>query len=254
MPLDLDNPDARLLELLNEGQVTQVVCDAEQTQRLSGIIARLGAPINLVCYGDYPASEQAAELRLPAAQELAYVLFTSGSTGKPKGALLEHRGMLNHMLAKIQDLGMNAADVLAQTAPVTFDISVWQALTGLYTQASTVVYGKQQQLDPAVFCQRLKQDGVTILEVVPSYFAILLEYLEQTPCDLAPLRVLLLTGEALKHELVMRWFALYPEIKLINAYGPTEASDDITHHVLLRHRAMPLCRLANLFRTCGFIY
>ena len=56
--------------------------------------------------------------------------------------------MLNHMLAKIQDLGMNAADVLAQTAPVTFDISVWQALTGLYTQASTVVYGKQQQLDP----------------------------------------------------------------------------------------------------------
>lgn len=231
MPLDLDNPDARLLELLNEGQVTQVVCDAEQTQRLSGIIARLGAPINLVCYGDYPASEQAAELRLPAAQELAYVLFTSGSTGKPKGALLEHRGMLNHMLAKIQDLGMNAADVLAQTAPVTFDISVWQALTGLYTQASTVVYGKQQQLDPAVFCQRLKQDGVTILEVVPSYFAILLEYLEQTPCDLAPLRVLLLTGEALKHELVMRWFALYPEIKLINAYGPTEASDDITHHV-----------------------
>lgn len=43
--------------------------------------------------------------------------------------------MLNHMLAKIQDLGMNAADVLAQTAPVTFDISVWQALTGLYTQA-----------------------------------------------------------------------------------------------------------------------
>ena len=84
-----------------------------------------------------------------------------------KGALLEHRGMLNHMLAKIQDLGMNAADVLAQTAPVTFDISVWQALTGLYTQASTVVYGKQQQLDPAVFCQRLKQDGVTILEVVP---------------------------------------------------------------------------------------
>lgn len=63
------------------------------------------------------------------------MLFTSGSTGKPKGALLEHRGMLNHMLAKIQDLGMNAADVLAQTAPVTFDISVWQALTGLYTQA-----------------------------------------------------------------------------------------------------------------------
>lgn len=231
MPLDFDNPDARILELLNEGQVTQVICDTHQIERLSDLILKHSSPINLICYGDYPIIDHPVSLQLPELQELAYVLFTSGSTGKPKGALLEHQGMLNHMLAKINDLNMTSIDVLAQTAPITFDISVWQALTGLYTGASTVVYSKQQQLDPASFCQQLKQDGVTILEVVPSYFAILLEYLEKVPNDLEPLRVLLLTGEALKHELVMRWFALYPEIKLINAYGPTEASDDITHHV-----------------------
>jgi amino acid adenylation domain-containing protein len=231
MPIDFDNPDARILELLSEGRVAQVICDVKQSERLSRLIAQSSTPVCLIRYGDYPAISNPAVLPLPEMQELAYILFTSGSTGKPKGAMLEHQGMLNHIQAKTRTLNMQAVDVLAQTAPATFDISVWQALTGLYTQACTVVYSKQQQLDPASFCEQIKQDGVTILEIVPSYFAILLEYLEQAPRDLRPLRVLLLTGETLKHELVMRWFALYPEIELVNAYGPTEASDDITHHV-----------------------
>jgi surfactin synthase thioesterase subunit len=42
------------------------------------------------------------------------------------------------------------------------------------------------------------------------------------------------TGEALKYELVQRWFALYPDIKLVNAYGATEVSDDTMHEVLDR--------------------
>ena len=40
-----------------------------------------------------------------AADQLAYIYFTSGSTGEPKGAMCEHAGMLNHLHAKIDDLG-----------------------------------------------------------------------------------------------------------------------------------------------------
>ena len=36
--------------------------------------------------------------------QLAYLYFTSGSTGEPKGAMCEHAGLLNHVLAKIDDL------------------------------------------------------------------------------------------------------------------------------------------------------
>ena len=53
---------------------------------------------------------------------LAYVIYTSGSTGKPKGAMVEQRGMLNHLFAKVVDLELTAADVVAQTAPACFDI------------------------------------------------------------------------------------------------------------------------------------
>ena len=61
-----------------------------------------------------------------AADQLAYIYFTSGSTGEPKGAMCEHAGMLNHLYAKIEDLQIGAGQVVAQTAPQCFDISLWQ--------------------------------------------------------------------------------------------------------------------------------
>jgi surfactin synthase thioesterase subunit len=59
-----------------------------------------------------------------------------------------------------------------------------------------------------------------------------LSYLEQQPRELADLRCVSVTGEALTKELVRRWFAAEPEIKLVNAYGLTETSDDTNHEVM----------------------
>ena len=62
--------------------------------------------------------------------QLAYIYFTSGSTGEPKGAMCEHAGMLNHLYAKIDDLEIGDGQVVAQTAPQCFDISLWQLVSG----------------------------------------------------------------------------------------------------------------------------
>ena len=49
------------------------------------------------------------------------MIYTSGSTGVPKGAMVEQRGLLNHLLSKISELELSASDVIAQTAPQSFD-------------------------------------------------------------------------------------------------------------------------------------
>lgn len=236
LPLDPALPDARLEELIAEGDVAMVVCASHQLPRISQLARAGRRAVDVVVLSPAPATmhcDYRPELP-PSLPDLAYVLFTSGSTGKPKGAQLEHAGMYNHMLSKIEELALVGADVLAQTAPVTFDVSVWQALTGLVAGARTVVYSREIQLDAASFIDRLNADGVTVLELVPSYFAIVLDYLERQAgaVRFATLRALILTGEALKQEMVNRWFALQPAIQLVNAYGPTEASDDITHCIL----------------------
>jgi amino acid adenylation domain-containing protein len=171
-------------------------------------------------------------------KNLAYIIYTSGSTGKPKGAMVEHIGMMNHIQAKINDLRITANSIVIQNAPHTFDISVWQFFTAFIVGGKTIIYPDDLIMEPDRFLFRLIRDRVTILEVVPSYLAILLETLENQPglinsqTAYLPLNYLLVTGEEIKPALIEKWFEKYPGIKMVNAYGPTEASDDITHYIM----------------------
>ena len=71
--------------------------------------------------------QPAAGLRLrprAAPHGLAFVIFTSGSTGRPKGSLLEHRGLVNQVVAFNRSVGLTSADVAFQFASLSFDMSV----------------------------------------------------------------------------------------------------------------------------------
>jgi amino acid adenylation domain-containing protein len=173
------------------------------------------------------------DVGLPVApDQLAYIYFTSGSTGEPKGAMCEHAGMLNHLFAKIDDLAITADTVVAQTAPQCFDISLWQLISALLVGGQTVVIGQDSILDVNRFVDEVILGEVEVLQVVPSYLDVVLARFEGQQGDLGRLRVVSTTGEALKAELVRRWFARFPWIKVVNAYGLTETSDDTNHEVL----------------------
>jgi amino acid adenylation domain-containing protein len=169
--------------------------------------------------------------------QLAYVIYTSGSTGIPKGAMVEQAGMLNHLFAKIAALQLTEADSVAQTASQCFDISVWQMLSALLVGGSVCIYPDEVAHDPQRLLEAVASDGVSILETVPALLRALLESVEgqrDEQMQLPKLRWLIPTGEALPGELCQRWLALYPTIPLLNAYGPTECSDDVTHSVIER--------------------
>src|SRR5438876_730932 len=167
-------------------------------------------------------------------QQLSYIFFTSGSTGEPKGAMCEHAGMLNHLFAKIDDLGIAEGDVVAQTAPQCFDISLWQLVSALLVGGRTLIVEQETILDAKRFIDKIVEGRVGVVQVVPSYLEVLVSYLAQHPRELPDLRCVSATGEALKKELVQRWFAVQPGIKLVNAYGLTETSDDTNHEVMDR--------------------
>src|SRR5947207_5171616 len=169
-----------------------------------------------------------------APDQLAYVYFTSGSTGEPKGAMCEHAGMLNHLFAKIDDLRIDEGTVVAQTAPQCFDISLWQLIAPLLVGGCTLLVEQEIILDAGRFIDKIVDARVDIVQVVPSYLEVLESYLAQHPRELEHLRFVVATGEALKKELVERWFALQPRIKLVNAYGLTEPSDETNHEIMDR--------------------
>ena len=169
-----------------------------------------------------------------ASEQLAYIYFTSGSTGEPKGAMCEHAGMLNHLFAKIDDLSIGEGQVVAQTAPQCFDISLWQLVSALLVGGRTLIVEQEVILDVQRFVDKIIEGRVAVLQVVPSYLEVVLSYLELHPRELPDLRCVSVTGEALKKELTQRWFAVEPGILLVNAYGLTETSDDTNHEVMDR--------------------
>jgi len=159
---------------------------------------------------------------------LAYVLFTSGSTGEPKGVMIERRGLMNNLASKVFDLPIGVGDGVAQTAPLCFDVSVWQLLAPLMAGARVEIV---DPTDLIALADDLVAREIHILELVPSQIEVLLDELEKRPRAL-PLRWLIPTGEALPPELCRRWFRRYPHIPILNAYGPAECADDVATHIL----------------------
>src|SRR5260370_4683258 len=160
----------------------------------------------------------------------------------------EHAGMLNHLFAKIDDLGIGEGDVVAQTAPQCFDISVWQLVAALLVGGRTLIVEQETILDAKRFIDKIVEGRVAVVQVVPSYLEVLLSYLARRPRELPDLRCVSATGEALKKELVQRWFVVQPGIKLVNAYGLTETSDDTNHEIMdsvPRRERVPLGRPIN---------
>jgi amino acid adenylation domain-containing protein len=164
-------------------------------------------------------------------ENLAYVIYTSGSTGAPKGVMVEQRGMVNHLYAKIKDLGLSERDRVGQTASMSFDISVWQNLAVLLVGGEVEVIGDEEAQDGKRLKEAVEREGVSVVEVVPSLLRGMRsgKGVNEGEGGRKKLRWMIATGEALGKEESREWRRENPEVEMMNAYGPTECSDDVTH-------------------------
>jgi amino acid adenylation domain-containing protein len=238
LPLDPGHPPQRLAQILENAGPRVLAVSESLRAKVEEALAQSGRqgqvellPLERLCAGAPIAPPE--NHSTPA--DVAYVIYTSGSTGAPKGAMVEQRGLVNHLFANIRDLELVPADRVAQTASQCFDISVWQMLAPLLVGARTVVLEDRVAHQPLALVRAVEAAGITVMETVPSMLRTLLEELERRPeaaHGLRGLRWMMSIGEALPPDLCARWFALFPRTPLMNAYGPTECSDNVAHHVL----------------------
>ncbi|WP_018267991.1 non-ribosomal peptide synthetase [Methylosinus sp. LW4] len=231
LPLDPAYPDGRILQVLKEAEVEWILAGTDHLERASALCEALDEAERPLLIAPMTSGE-ATTTRSPRRNEprnLAFVIFTSGSTGKPKGVMVEHRGMFNNLITKERALNLTADDVIAQTASQCFDISVWQFLTAIAIGARVEIFPDEISRDPQRLLEEIDRRGVTILEAVPSMIKALLDVVEDGE-RLARLRWLLPCGEAFTPELCRRFMARFPNIHLLNAYGPAECSDDVSYY------------------------
>lgn len=185
----------------------------------------------------------------------AYTIYTSGSTGLPKGVIIRHGGAINHIYAQFDGLELTEELAFMQSAPASSDISVWQFLAPLLIGGKTVIVDTETVLQPSKLFQIVQAQKLTLIELVPIVLKGLLDYISSLSIQqrlLPHLKWMMVTGESVSVELVNYWLSIYPEIGVANAYGPTEAADDITQFIIKKplpenQRSVPIGKpLANL--------
>ena len=221
LPLDPGLPGPRLSRIIDMSRTPLLVCT--EACREQAVELLQGVDCQLLVWEEVPARGENPGV-YSGPDNLAYVIYTSGSTGLPKGVMVEQRGMLNNQLSKVPYLNLSDADVIAQTASQSFDISVWQFLAAPLFGARVDIVPNTIAHDPQGLLAHVQAQGITVLESVPSLIQVMLA---QERISLEGLRWMLPTGEAMPPELAHQWLLRYPQIGLVNAYGPAECSDDV---------------------------
>ncbi len=194
-----------------------------------------GDEVQILFFKDVRDEEPICPTSLNEPTDIAYMLYTSGSTGLPKGTMVRHNGAVNHIFAEFDELSFHQDTAFLQSAPSSSDISVWQFLAPLLIGGRTVIADFETVCDPGQLFQLIRSEQITLIELVPVVMQGLLDHVAHLPPDDPAMPVLewaMVTGEAVSVSLVNQWLHTYPQIRLVNAYGPTEAADDICQAVL----------------------
>src|SRR6266446_2716637 len=164
LPIEPHFPSDRIARTLSRAGCRLVLTERGSTAMLYQAVESLSGVqtlfIELAYEGGYPEGNLGIDV-VPG--QLAYIYFTSGSTGEPKGAMCEHAGMLNHLFAKIDDLRIGEGDVVAQTAPQCFDISLWQLVSALLVGGRTLLVEQEAVLDARRFIGKIVDGRVNVV-------------------------------------------------------------------------------------------
>jgi amino acid adenylation domain-containing protein len=234
VPVDTEFPLQRVKEVLVDSEPAIVLVTRETWPVIKDLLPLAVSVRRVICVDqleELPAVPAISRNR--SMDDLAYIIYTSGTTGRPKGVMIHQLGLINHLYAMIDVLTLGENDTIAQTASPCFDISVWQFLTALITGGTTCIIDNEKITEPVALLKELQQKTVTIFQSVPSLMGTFLDELSgEQERSLTGLRWMIPTGEPLTVALVRKWYTQYPYIPLLNAYGPAEASDDVTTHVV----------------------
>ncbi|MCZ4125223.1 non-ribosomal peptide synthetase [Streptomyces sp. H39-S7] len=215
VPLDPGYPAARLTFTVQDAQARVLITSKELAETLEGLLPPALRIEHIERLTDVDATSAPPPPALGGPADLAYLIYTSGSTGQPRGVMVEHRSVVNTLLASLAEHPLDAADVWLQMTSPGFDVAAYEQFMPLVSGGTLVYCTDRDRTDPHALHRLLREHGVTVLVTVPS----LLRALDRP--DLAGVRVLIVAGEPADPQ-DTRHFAR--DRVVINGYGPTEAA------------------------------
>lgn len=215
VPLDPSLPGERLAgQLADSGAV--LLMSREEPQWNPGI------PVMSLDPDSYRESTS-----LPKAvihpDQAAYVIYTSGSTGAPKGVVVSHGALANYVQAVLKTMALpEDARSLGMVSTVAADLGHTVLFGALCSGRTLHLIPPELTFDPDAFSAYMREHQIDVLKIVPGHLQALLH--AGNPADVLPAVCLVLGGEALGWPLLEQISALKPACRVLNHYGPSEAT------------------------------
>jgi amino acid adenylation domain-containing protein len=219
VPLDPEQPADRQRLICKTAELALVITEAAYRHRLAEIHA---GPIQLI--GLLTSANRTYSPR--EGDAACYLMFTSGSTGTPKGVEVSHRALAHFTQAALQRYGIGAADRVLQFAPFNFDASIEEVFVSLSAGATLVLRTDALLQSMTTFVEGLEQLGITVVDLPTAFWNEWVVALRSGQVQIpASLKTVIIGGEAVYPEQLLAWQRIArANIRLINTYGPTEAT------------------------------
>ncbi|MDR9754670.1 amino acid adenylation domain-containing protein [Pseudomonas sp. SZMC_28357] len=227
VPLDPEYPADRL-QCMIEDSGTRLLLSQQH------LLPRLGhsAAVPTLCLDRDADWAELDDSDLPNrvhSENLAYVMFTSGSTGRPKGVGISHGALTRHAYVSLGFFNLNGDDRVLQFSTFNFDGFVEQLYPALICGASVVLRGVEIW-DTETFYRELLRQQISVVDLTTAYWNLLAkDFAAIGPRDYGRLKQVHAGGEAMPPEGLAAWAqAGLGHVRLLNTYGPTEATVTVT--------------------------
>uniref|UniRef100_A0A2P1CYX5 AptB n=1 Tax=Fischerella sp. CENA298 TaxID=1622126 RepID=A0A2P1CYX5_9CYAN len=217
VPLDPAYPIERLAFMLEDAQAPILLTQTHLQNRLpinNQMVVKLDTDWEKIA--EYNKENLSSGVN---PENLAYIIYTSGSTGKPKGTAVAHRSFIG-VIFGIDCIHLDAEQVWLQNSSISWDMSTLELWTPLFYGGRCVLYPENIPT-PEGLSQIIQEQKVNIIWLTSALFNLMIDTI---PSGLLDVQQLLVGGEALSVNHVLRALKLLPGTQIINGYGPSECT------------------------------
>jgi amino acid adenylation domain-containing protein len=224
VPLDPSSPEERLGHMVRDTRMPVLLTSQHLSPALSNTETKV---LCIEASWETIACEEVTNPPVVGSPEnIAYVIYTSGSTGLPKGVLISNSAFARHCLDAAAHYELGPKDRVLQFASLSFDAALEQIFPPLISGAAVIMRGREIW-SPIEFAQRLFDYELSVIDLPTAYWhQLATEWANNPECiSQHSLRLVIVGGEAMQRQSLDHWRQTPLQgVRLINAYGPTEAT------------------------------
>ncbi|OKP97904.1 non-ribosomal peptide synthetase [Paenibacillus sp. P46E] len=229
LPMDEEAPGSRIGNILNDSQAKVLISTSRLIETLEGEI-----DIECLDIGDEALYEGQESSNVRTAYDLGdgvYVIYTSGTTGNPKGVSIRNQSLANYVRWAGQELNLNSSSRSLVTSKYSFDLCYTSIFPVLACGGELHVIPKESYLNPPELLEYVQQNQISYLKMTPTLFSTLMDY-DSLWRSCADMKTIILGGERLSIQNVMKLAKECPWMKFMNHYGPTESTIGCIAHYM----------------------